>query len=220
MGTAPPWRPQPSRSSWSSARPLAVARYQQPDPTWRQRHGRKSSHGGAIEETARIAARSRAAARVIGMLINPSYPGAELEMSEVEASARGLGLQIQKVTATNEGEIDAAFATIAKPPRVDALFVGTDGWFIHRRNQFTALAARYAIPTIYPLNDFTAAGGLIATHPTSRMRIASWAFISTRFSKAPNPPTYPSCSRQNSSYSLTSRPPRRSAWKSRRRCSP
>ncbi|HEY3222921.1 MAG TPA: ABC transporter substrate binding protein [Pseudolabrys sp.] len=44
--------------------------------------------------------------------------------------------------------------------RVDAVTVGTDGFFITRREQIAALAARYAVPGIYPFPDFPVAGGL------------------------------------------------------------
>jgi putative ABC transport system substrate-binding protein len=100
-------------------------------------------------------------ARVTAMLINPNYLGAELELNAVETAARTLGLQVQKVTASNERDLDAAFVTITTP-RVDVLIVGTDGYFIHRREQITALAARHAIPTMYFLRDFTAVGGLMS----------------------------------------------------------
>jgi putative ABC transport system substrate-binding protein len=104
-------------------------------------------------------------ARVIGMLVNPNYPGAALEVTEVESAASALGLEVRKVTARNEREIDAAFATIGNP-RVDAIFVGTDGYFIHRRDHITASIARLAIPTIYCCRDFTAVGGLMSYAPS------------------------------------------------------
>jgi putative ABC transport system substrate-binding protein len=34
--------------------------------------------------------------------------------------------------------------------------------FVNRRGLFAALASRYAVPTIYPLRDFVAAGGLMS----------------------------------------------------------
>ena len=43
------------------------------------------------------------------------------------------------------GEIDAAFATLARK-RAGALLVGTDAFFISRREQLVALAARHAHP--------------------------------------------------------------------------
>ena len=47
-------------------------------------------------------------------------------------------------------------------PRVDALVVVTDPLFNSRPHQLAALAARYALPTIHPYREFTAAGGLIS----------------------------------------------------------
>jgi putative ABC transport system substrate-binding protein len=46
--------------------------------------------------------------------------------------------------------------------RVQALLVGGDPFFNGRREQIVTLAAHYAIPTIYELREFTAAGGLMS----------------------------------------------------------
>jgi ABC transporter substrate binding protein len=46
--------------------------------------------------------------------------------------------------------------------RTGALLVGSDFLFNSRIEQVTALAARYAIPTMYSLREFVAAGGLIS----------------------------------------------------------
>jgi putative ABC transport system substrate-binding protein len=45
---------------------------------------------------------------------------------------------------------------------VSALVVGGDPSFVARREQIVALAARHAIPTIYPVRDFAVAGGLMS----------------------------------------------------------
>jgi putative tryptophan/tyrosine transport system substrate-binding protein len=98
-------------------------------------------------------------ARTVAMIANPNYPGAESEVAEVEVAGRGIGLQIQKVIARDVSALETAFATISQL-RVDAVTVGTDGFFIARREQIAVLAARYAVPGIYPFPDFPAAGGL------------------------------------------------------------
>jgi ABC-type uncharacterized transport system substrate-binding protein len=98
-------------------------------------------------------------ARTVAMIANPNYPGAESEVAEVEVAGRGIGLQIQKVMAGDVPALETAFTTISQL-RVDAVTVGTDGFFIARREQIAALASRYALPGIYPFPDFPVAGGL------------------------------------------------------------
>ena len=97
--------------------------------------------------------------RTVAMIVNPNYPGAESEMAEVEAAGRSIGLQIQKATAGDAPALETAFATINQMG-VDAVTVGTDGFFVNQREQIASLAARYALPGIYPFPDFPVAGGL------------------------------------------------------------
>jgi hypothetical protein len=56
-----------------------------------------------------------------------------------------IGQQIVLVEADSEGELDAAFATLAQR-RVGALAVAADQFFTVRREQIIALTARYAMP--------------------------------------------------------------------------
>jgi putative ABC transport system substrate-binding protein len=97
----------------------------------------------------------------IAVLMNPNFPGTERQLRDVEAAARVLGLQPIVLRVSTEGEIDAAFATMAQQG-VGALLVGTDPFFLVRGDQIVALAARHAIPTIYPLREFAIAGGLMS----------------------------------------------------------
>jgi ABC-type uncharacterized transport system substrate-binding protein len=100
--------------------------------------------------------------RVIALLINPDNPSTGTELTDAEAAARTLGLQIRKVTASNERDLDAAFATM-QTPRVDALIVSQD---VHRRDQIIALAARHAVPAVYSWREHPAAGGLMSYAPS------------------------------------------------------
>src|SRR5262249_14234362 len=93
--------------------------------------------------------------RLIALLINPDNPSTRTELTDAEAAARTLGLQIRKVTASNEHDLDAAFVT-------DAVIVSQDGYYIHRRDQIIALAARHAVPAVYSSREHPAAGGLIS----------------------------------------------------------
>jgi ABC-type uncharacterized transport system substrate-binding protein len=105
------------------------------------------------------------------MIVNPDYSGADSEMADVEAAARTIGIKAHKLTARNALDIDAAFEAIGGL-RVDAFMVGTDGFFITRRHQLGALAARHAIPAVYPFPDFPAAGGLLSYGVSSHGRLS------------------------------------------------
>jgi putative ABC transport system substrate-binding protein len=86
---------------------------------------------------------------------------AEAELRDVQAAAPTLAFQIQALTASTIGEIDAAFASFARD-RPEALFVGSSGFFISRRVQLVNLSARDRIPTVYGSRDFSVVGGLMA----------------------------------------------------------
>jgi putative ABC transport system substrate-binding protein len=100
-------------------------------------------------------------ARAVAMMINPTFPGAESEMAEVEVAGRAIGMQIHGAKATSPADIDAALYAFSQL-HVDAFIVGADGYFITRRDQLATMAAHYAIPGIYPFPDFPQAGGLLS----------------------------------------------------------
>src|SRR5262249_37181160 len=72
-----------------------------------------------------------------------------------------MGLQMQVHEASTIGEIDAAFAALARE-RPDALFVTGDPVFRIRRVQLALLAAHHRLPAIYALRDYAEAGGLMS----------------------------------------------------------
>ncbi len=98
----------------------------------------------------------------VAVLVNPANAtGAETTLRDVQQAAPAIGLQIQILNATTIGEIDAAFAALARE-RPDALFVAGDAFFTSRRGQFAILAARERIPAAYANRDIVAAGGLMS----------------------------------------------------------
>jgi putative ABC transport system substrate-binding protein len=100
-------------------------------------------------------------ATVIAVLVNSSFPDAADQLRDVQEAARTLGLRIRVLNASTESEIDTGFATLAQQ-RADALVLAADPFFTARRKRIVALAARHAIPAIYDLREWTAAGGLIS----------------------------------------------------------
>ena len=98
----------------------------------------------------------------IAVLVNPGNVSvAESTVREVQQAAPTIGLQIQILNASTIGEIDAAFATLARE-RPDALFVAADAFFTSRRGQLATLTARDRIPAAYGIRELVAAGGLMS----------------------------------------------------------
>jgi putative ABC transport system substrate-binding protein len=79
----------------------------------------------------------------------------------VRDAAHSLGLQLHVLNASTEGEIDAAFRSLVAL-RVGALVVSVDVFLNNQRAQIVALAARHAVPAIYGVREFAAAGGLMS----------------------------------------------------------
>jgi putative tryptophan/tyrosine transport system substrate-binding protein len=108
----------------------------------------------------------------VAVLVNPANASnTATTLREVQQAAATVGLQIRILNATTTGEIEAAFATLARD-RPDALFVAADGFYASRRVQFVTLAARDKLPAAYADSDFVAAGGLMSygTDPADMFR--------------------------------------------------
>jgi putative tryptophan/tyrosine transport system substrate-binding protein len=70
-------------------------------------------------------------------------------------------LQFHFFNASIAPEIDAAFASFSEQ-QIGMLSVIADPYFLSRRDQFAALAARYAVPAIYFARELVEAGGLMS----------------------------------------------------------
>jgi putative ABC transport system substrate-binding protein len=98
----------------------------------------------------------------IAVLVDPTFATTtESTLRDVETAGRAMGLQLQVLTASTSGEINAAFAAIARA-RPDAIFVGISPFLIDRRVQLAQLAARYAVPAIYYDRANAEVGGLVS----------------------------------------------------------
>jgi putative ABC transport system substrate-binding protein len=96
-----------------------------------------------------------------GVLADPAFPGIQSTIADLEAAARMLGLQLVVVNARTDSDIEAAFATFSQQ-RVGAVLVGNGNLYPRRTAQLAALAARHALPAIYPYREFVQAGGLMS----------------------------------------------------------
>jgi len=127
---------------------------------------------------------------LIAVLVNPSNPNAQSDIAELQDAARGLGQSISLVKASTETEIDAGFATLAQS-RVSALLVNTDPFYLARRDQIVALAARDRVMAIYAQREFVAAGGLISYGASLADGYQQVGFYTGRVLKGENPADIP-----------------------------
>lgn len=93
--------------------------------------------------------------------MNPANPNAATHMRDIPAAMQALGLQIVVQNASGETDLEAAVASLVQR-RAGGLAVPSDPFFYGRREQLIALAARHALPAIYPDREYVADGGLMS----------------------------------------------------------
>ena len=98
---------------------------------------------------------------VIAVFVDLNVPNATSRVSQAQAAARVLGLQLVVLNARTPSDIDMAFASLVRQ-RAGALVVGAGAFLLSRRDQIIALAAHHAIPAIYGFREYSADGGLIS----------------------------------------------------------
>jgi putative tryptophan/tyrosine transport system substrate-binding protein len=97
----------------------------------------------------------------IALLGNPDNANLQPDLPEIRAAADALGQRLEVLTASTESDLATAFATMVQH-RVGALILQPDPFFISRREQLVELAARHAVPAIYPSRAFPDVAGLIS----------------------------------------------------------
>jgi putative ABC transport system substrate-binding protein len=97
---------------------------------------------------------------------NVGYSAVSLEMREVEAAARTLGLEIDIAELRRAADISPAFDTFKS--RVQALYVCADALVNANSVRINTLALGAHLPTMYPTRSpFIDGGGLMAYGPNN-----------------------------------------------------
>ena len=104
------------------------------------------------------------AANPVGILVNPNFADAQTQLRDVEEAAQSLGLKLVVQKAGTEFEFETAFADLARQ-KAGAILVIADPFFTSQRVEIAALAARYAMPAVFELREYAAAGGLMSYGP-------------------------------------------------------
>jgi putative ABC transport system substrate-binding protein len=100
-------------------------------------------------------------AGAFGILADPAFLATLSSIAELEAAARTLGLHLIIENARTDSDLETAFATFSQQ-RVGAVLVGNSPFYNRRTEQLPALAARHALPAIFPYREYALAGGLMS----------------------------------------------------------
>jgi putative tryptophan/tyrosine transport system substrate-binding protein len=131
------------------------------------------------------------AATRVAVLINPAdVTNAEGQLSALNVAAPTLGLRLQVLKASSSGEIDAAFAQLARE-RPDGLFVGSGAFFLSRRVQLAHLVTRHALVATYSSRDYAVAGGLLTYGASVTDAYHQVGVYAGRILKGTKPPELP-----------------------------
>jgi putative ABC transport system substrate-binding protein len=100
-------------------------------------------------------------AAALGVLADPAFPNIPYIIADVQAAARTLGLQLVVIDARTDSDLEPAFVTFLQQS-VGAILVLSSALYNRRTEQLAALAARHALPAIYPFREYALAGGLMS----------------------------------------------------------
>jgi putative ABC transport system substrate-binding protein len=96
-----------------------------------------------------------------GVLADPAFPDIQSQITYLQAAARTLRLQLIVVNASTDSDLETAFATLSQQ-HVGAVLVGNGAFYLRRMEQLAALAARHALPAMFPYREQALAGGLMS----------------------------------------------------------
>jgi ABC-type uncharacterized transport system substrate-binding protein len=101
--------------------------------------------------------------RRLAIIGNVGNPQAVLEMGEVQAGARGLGIEVAPLEIRRADEIAPAFEALKA--QADALYVVGDALVNANRTRIMTLSLSARLPTIFNARSFVEAGGLMSYGP-------------------------------------------------------
>ena len=158
--------------------------------------------------------------RKVALLFNPeTAPYAHHYLSYIQTAAPAFGVTANAISVRSVAEMEKAVEGHAREAGT-ALVALPDGFTLNNRAPLLALAARHRLPAIYSFRIHAIEGASsrmdrrqsISTVAQRRMWIAS--------SRARSRPIFRCRRRPSTSWSSTSKPPRRSESTCRQRCSP
>lgn len=104
-----------------------------------------------------------AAAR-IGALLTLDRGATRRWLSETEAAARALGIEVVAMDVRSPGDLEPAFAQATRAG-IDGILAFRNPTIVTHQREVIALAARHRLPTIFDAREFADAGALLSYGP-------------------------------------------------------
>jgi putative ABC transport system substrate-binding protein len=96
-----------------------------------------------------------------GLLAAPVSASTQSIITDLQAAAHTLGLQLVVLNARTDSDLETAFATFSQK-RVSAFLVAPGTFYLRRMEQLAELTARHRLPAMFPYREFVLAGGLMS----------------------------------------------------------
>lgn len=125
-----------------------------------------------------------------GVLHNPDNAGKMLEMEELRAAAKSIGVTVQPLEARSAGDLDSTLSAALKA-RCDALIVLQEGVTFAGRTKITEFAVKNRLPAIYQIREYADAGGLMSYGLNYCQHYARGAYYVDRILKGARPEDVP-----------------------------
>ena len=155
----------------------------------------------------------------VAILRDSTNPAGIGQWAVIQAMASPLGIEMTPVSVREIGEIEQGIGAFARGSN-GGLIVPVSARAVTHRQLIIAQAVRHRLPAIYPYRYFVTNGGLISYGPDLLDQYRRAAGYVDRILKGEKPADLPVQAPTKYELVSTSRPPRRSASKCRRRCSP
>ena len=99
-------------------------------------------------------------ATAFDVLINPNNREADAQWNDMKVAAAALNVDIRRLDAANDSDIENVSALLARQP-TGGVLVMADPFINSRRERLVAMMASHAIPAVYYNREIVALGGLI-----------------------------------------------------------
>jgi putative ABC transport system substrate-binding protein len=126
----------------------------------------------------------------VAVLVNPSRPGLDAQLAQIQQAARVLSLPLHILKASSPRDLDDVFATLVQL-RAGALVITADALFTERRDQIVTLTKRHSVPTMFQFREFAASGGLMSYGPAFGESYRQAGVLASRILRGEKPADLP-----------------------------